>query len=72
MTTWGGDEANVPAEGDSVTITQGQYIIMDESPPPLYLLIVYGGILEFSPDVGDLALNASYIFATLRRPSPSA
>jgi len=23
-----------------VTITQGQYIIMDESPPPLYLLIV--------------------------------
>ena len=25
-----------------MTITQGQYIVLDETPPPLYLLIVYG------------------------------
>lgn len=62
VTTWGGDVENIPRIGDSVTITEGQYIVMDTSPPPLFLLIVYGGVLEFSQDVGDLALNASYIF----------
>ena len=45
-----------------MVITQGQYIVLDESPPALHLLLVYGGVLEFSRDVGDLALNASYIF----------
>lgn len=62
VTTWGGDRANMPGVGDSVTITQGQYIVLDISPPSLFLLIVYGGVLEFSPSVGDLELNASYIF----------
>lgn len=61
-TTWGGEVENIPRAGDSVTITEGQYIVMDTSPPPLFLLIIYGGVLEFSQDVGDLALNASYIF----------
>ena len=62
LTTWGGVLENKPLEGDSVVITQGQYIVLDESPPALHLLLVYGGVLEFSRDVGDLALNASYIF----------
>lgn len=62
VTTWGGNRDNIPDVGDSVTITQGQYIVLDVSPPSLFLLIVYGGVLEFSPDVGDLQLNASYIF----------
>ena len=57
LTTWGGVLENKPLEGDSVVITQGQYIVLDESPPALHLLLVYGGVLEFSRDVGDLALE---------------
>ena len=62
LTTWGGLLENKPLEGDSVLITRGQYIVLDESPPALHLLMVYGGVLEFAQEVGDLALNASYIF----------
>ena len=61
-TTWGGDLDNQPASGDSVVITTGEFIILDENPPPLYLLTIYGGTLKFADWVGDLALNASYIF----------
>ena len=57
-TTWGGN--NPPVSGDSVVITYGEYIVLDVSPPELYLLTIQG-TLEFSHDVGDLALNASYI-----------
>ena len=61
-TTWGGDLDNKPLSGDSVVITTGEFIILDEDPPPLYLLTIYGGTLKFADWVGDLALNASYIF----------
>ena len=37
-------------------------IYLDESPPPLYLLTVYGGTLRFADWAGDLSLNASYVF----------
>ena len=39
-----------------------EVIYLDESPPPLYLLTVYGGTLRFADWVGDIALNCSYIF----------
>ena len=61
-TTWGGDLDNKPLSGDSVVITTGEFIILDEDPPPLYLLTIYGGTLKFAWWVGDIALNASYIF----------
>ena len=60
-TTWGGDLDNQPAMGDSVVITTGEFIVLDETPPPLYLLTIYGGTLKFADWVGDIALNASYI-----------
>jgi cell migration-inducing and hyaluronan-binding protein len=58
-TTWGGNEP--PKAGDSVVITEGQYILLDESLPSLNLLYIEG-VLEFSNEVGDLSINASYIF----------
>ena len=53
-TTWGGNDP--PAAGDSVVITYGEYIVLDESPAELHLLTLQG-TLEFSRDVGDLQLN---------------
>jgi len=60
LTTWGGKKENKPVEGDSVVITYGQYIILDVSPPELYLVLVQGN-LEFSRHSGNLALNCSYL-----------
>ena len=57
-TTWGGNDP--PVEGDSVVITYGEHVILDVSPPELYLFTIQGNF-EFAPDVGDLALNCSYI-----------
>ena len=57
-TTWGGNDP--PIEGDSVVITYGEFIVLDVSPPELVLLTIQGN-LEFARDVGDLALNCSYI-----------
>jgi hypothetical protein len=57
-TTWGGNDP--PVEGDSVVITYGEYIVLDVSPPELVLLTIQGN-LKFAQDVGDLALNCSYI-----------
>jgi hypothetical protein len=62
LTTWGGDLANKPMAGDSVVITLGEVIYLDESPPPLYLVLVYGGTLRFADWAGDIAFNASYVF----------
>ena len=56
-TTWGG--AAPPVLGDSVSIPDGQHVLLDISPPRLYAVIVQGA-LTF--DRVDLALNASYIF----------
>ena len=58
-TTWGGDSTNMPIEGDSVWIQPGQRILLDTSPPKLYMLIVQGDLIF---DAQDLTLDASYIF----------
>ena len=63
-TTWGGNDP--PIEGDSVVITTGEYIVLDVSPPELFLLTIQGN-LAFSQDVGDLELNCSYIVLHLGR-----
>jgi cysteine-rich repeat protein len=57
-TTWGGNDP--PMSGDSVVVTQREYIVMDISPPVIHLLILQG-TLAFQ-DTQDLMLNASYIF----------
>ena len=57
-TTWGG--LDPPIEGDSVVIPAGQNILLDVSPPQLYLVLVEGR-LEFDA-TQDLTFDASYIF----------
>lgn len=47
-------------EGESVVIPPGQNILLDISPPQLYLIIIEG-TLAFE-DIEDINLNASYIF----------
>lgn len=57
-TTWGG--LDPPIEGDSVVIPAGQNILLDISPPQLYLVLIEGR-LEFDT-TQDLTFDASYIF----------
>jgi len=61
-TTWGGEDP--PAAGDSVVITMGQYIVLDVTPPPLHLVLIYGGMLDFADTeaYGDIGLNCTYLF----------
>ena len=66
-TTWGGSLANKPTAGDSVIITLGEVIYLDEIPPQLYLLTLDGGTLIFADWIGDIALNASFIMVCDRR-----
>ena len=56
-TTWGGG-IPPPVEGDSVWIQKGQSLLLDVSPPRLYMIIVQA--LEF--DRIDLNLDAHIIF----------
>ena len=44
-TTWGGNDP--PVSGDSVVVTYGEFIVLDVSPPSLYLLTLQG--LSCSP-----------------------
>mmetsp|Transcript_2079 Transcript_2079/g.4170 ORF Transcript_2079/g.4170 Transcript_2079/m.4170 type:complete len:162 (+) Transcript_2079:1264-1749(+) len=53
--TWGGLEP--PIEGESVNITPGLKILLDVSPPRLYLLIVEG---ELRFDNIDITLDVDY------------
>lgn len=57
-TTWGG--LDPPIEGDSVVIPAGQNVLLDVSPPQLYLVLIEGR-LEFD-STKDLTFDASYIF----------
>lgn len=57
LTTWSGNEP--PVSGDTVIVPDGQAILVDVSPPRLFLVYV-AGLLVF--DNADLAFNASYIF----------
>ena len=57
MSTWGGTE--LPIEGDSVVIPVGTSVLLDISPPKLYVLVIQGS-LTF--DRADVNLDAHYIF----------
>jgi hypothetical protein len=57
-TTWGG--LDPPVEGDSVVIPAGLNILLDVSPPQLYLVLIEGR-LEFD-STKDLFFDASYRF----------
>jgi hypothetical protein len=56
LTTWAFNEP--PVEGDSVVVPEGQAILVDISPPRLFLGYVAGALVF---DRRDLAFNASYI-----------
>ena len=56
-TTWGGGPA--PLAGDSVWIPPGQTLILDTSPPKLYMLVIQGHLVF---DRVDLSLDLNYIF----------
>ena len=55
--TWGGEAP--PREGDSVYIPPGQVLLVDESPPKLYLILVEGTIIF--KDMPELNLHAWFI-----------
>ncbi|XP_043232444.1 fibrocystin-L-like [Amphibalanus amphitrite] len=57
--TWGGSDP--PSDGQSVSITAGQTILLDTSTPVLRLILIDGGELIFDPDAPFLELNAEYI-----------
>eukprot|EP00048_Salpingoeca_helianthica_P015090 m.224971 g.224971 ORF g.224971 m.224971 type:complete len:4030 (+) comp16594_c0_seq1:296-12385(+) len=57
LTTWSDEE--LPIEGDTVIIPADQRVLLDISPPRLFVLLVQGTLVF---DRKDLALNASYIF----------
>ena len=57
-TSWGG--LDPPIEGDNVVIPAGLNILLDISPPHLYLVLIEGR-LEFD-ESKDLSFDASYIF----------
>ena len=56
-TTWGG--GLFPLSGDSVWIPTGQSIMLDISPPRLYMLVVQGALIF---DRVDIELDLNYIF----------
>ena len=56
-TTWGG--SNPPVVGDTVWIPVGQRVLLDVSPPRLYMLVVQGSLIF---DRVNLELTCNYIF----------
>jgi hypothetical protein len=56
-TTWGGGPA--PLAGDSVWIPPGQTLVLDTSPPKLYMMVIQGHLVFDRVDI-DLQLN--YVF----------
>ncbi|CAG9461071.1 unnamed protein product [Pedinophyceae sp. YPF-701] len=64
LTTWGGTQAGVPVEGDSIIVPEGQTLVMDISPPRLRLILLEGD-LEFDEEAvlrnQPLQLQADYI-----------
>eukprot|EP00775_Hariotina_reticulata_P007195 gene7195-7409_t len=57
-TTWGGDAP--PVENDSVVIPAGTTVMLDVSPPRLYMLLIEGTLL-IDPTAPSLSLDANYI-----------
>ena len=60
LTTWLNNEP--PGDGDTVIVPAGQAILVDVSPPRLFLVLVQGEMV-FDPSVPVINFNASYIFA---------
>jgi hypothetical protein len=58
ITTWG--NTHLPVAGNSIVIKEGQRIMMDMSPPKLYLVVIVGGELTFDPST-DVTLECSYL-----------
>ena len=64
QTTWGNNPP--PREGDSVVISEGQTVMLDTSPPRLYIIIVLSGTLVFDPTT-DIFLAVSIILINYGR-----
>ena len=62
-TTWGGDLP--PVAGDSVVVSEGQTVMLDVSPPKLYLIIVMGHLMF--DDTKNLTLECTYIMVNFGR-----
>jgi hypothetical protein len=58
LTTWKYQEP--PQDGDTVIVPAGQAILVDVSPPKLFLVLVQGALVF--EDAQDLTFNASYIY----------
>lgn len=72
LSTWFASDFEPPVEGDTVVIPEHQAVLLDVSPPRLFLLLVQGTLVF---DAQDLALDASYILVqggTLQIGTPDA
>ena len=64
--TWGG---KVPRAGSNVTIPHGMAVVLDESPPPLKTLKVYGALIFARRDL-SLTLDAVELYGLLEVGTP--
>eukprot|EP00759_Apiculatamorpha_spiralis_P048987 PhF_6_TR44159/c0_g1_i2/m.67600 len=62
-TTWGGQ--SLPEAGDSVVISEGQTVLLDMTPPQMYLIIVMGHLK--ADENTDLELRCTYIMVNFGR-----
>jgi G8 domain len=60
LTTWFNNEP--PGDGDSVIVPVGQAILVDVSPPRLFLVLVQGE-MRFDPTVPEINFEANYFVA---------
>jgi hypothetical protein len=58
LTTWQDNEP--PGEGDTVVVPRGQAVLVDVSPPKLFLVLVQGH-MRFDDSKPELAFDAHYI-----------
>lgn len=61
LTTWSSWSGRPTAPGQNVTISSTDHILLDTSPPDIYLLDIYGELI-FSPNVANLTLRAYFIY----------
>jgi len=58
--TWGGDAAGIPTEGDTVVIPRGTTVLLDVSPPPLVALLIQGRLVV-DPAALEIDLHLGYM-----------
>jgi hypothetical protein len=61
LTTWSSWAGRPTTPGQNVTISQTERILLDTSPPDIYLLDIYGELI-FSPNVANLTVRAYFIY----------